>query len=187
MKAQHKIFAAEIAKGLKTSDAYKIAYPNAKSNDGAGSAGRRLLKQDDVKNEIARVKSELVTLHEQSVKEQIQKAGGRALTWAMKRALLHDIANGKKIKIGTKAGKPVYKVPTATEQIRAIELDNEMTGEGWRPPEPPAKDEGSSGNTFNGPVYNQIIRKTVFKTRETTARGQTFQITANEQSEESNS
>lgn len=175
LKAQYKIFAAEIAKGLKTSDAYKIAYPKCKSNDGAGSAGRRLLKMPEIKLEIERQKTELVALHEQTVREQVQKAGGRALTWAMKRAILHDIANGKKIKIGTKAGKPIYKVPTATDQIKAIELDNEMTGEGFRPPEPqPSEGKGGDVN-FNGPVYNQIVRKTVFKTRVTTARAQNFQ------------
>lgn len=171
LKTQHLVFAKEVAKGSATPDAYLAAYPNCKSRDAAGAAGRRLKKLPEIVEAIQEAKTELVTLHEQSVRDAVQKAGGTALTWAMKRRILHDIANGKKTKIGTKGGKPVYKVPTAQDQIRAIELDNEMTGEGFRPPEPPP----GSGTTINGPVYNTVIRKTVFKTRETTARGQTFQ------------
>jgi hypothetical protein len=178
LKKEWRIFADEVAKGAKTAAAYKVAYPNVKSSDAAGSSGRRLLKMPEVKNEIERVRADLATQQEQLTKEAIQQAAGKILTWAMKRQILHDIANGKKTKIGIKSGKPVYKVPTAQDQIKAIELDNAMTGEGWRPPEPPPPEPG--GPTFNGPVYNTVIRKTVFKTRETTARGQTFQIESNE-------
>lgn len=181
-KKQHQAFAEEIAKGTKTADAYLIAYPNCKNRDSAGSAGRRLLKQEEIKNEIVRLRSEIVQAREQAIKDEVQKAArGRFLTYDLKRQILHDIAQGKKTKVGTKNGKPVYKIPTPQDQIKAIELDNEMTGDGFRPPEPPTP-EGQGGNTFNGPVYNTVIRKTVFKTRETTARGQTFQIQPNEES-----
>lgn len=179
LKKEWLIFAEERGKGTSTAEAYRIAYPKVKSNDAAGSGGRRLQNHPEVKKEIERVKNELVTAREQSVKEDLQKSAGRFLSWNMKRQILHDIANGKKTKIGIKSGKPVYKVPTAQDQIKAIELDNAMTGEGWRPPEPPPPEPG--GPTFNGPVYNTVIRKTVFKTRETTARGQVYQIESNEE------
>jgi hypothetical protein len=178
-KKQYQVFAEEKAKGATTAEAYKIAYPKVNSNDAAGSGGRRLLRLPEVRNEIERVKTELATLREQSIKEDIQKTAGRFLSYNMKRQILHDIATGKKTKIGTKSKKPVYTVPTAQDQIRAIELDNEMTGDSFRPPVP----EPGNSTTINGPVYNTVIRKTVFKTRETTARGQTFQIPANEESD----
>lgn len=176
LKSQYQIFAKEVAQGAKTPDAYLVAYPKCKNRETAGSAGRRLLRLPEIQQAIETAKNELVALHEQTVREAVQKAGGRALTYTTKRAILYDIANGKKIKIGTKSGKPVYKIPTAQDQIKAIELDNAMTGEGWRPPVP---DPAPGGTTINGPVYNTVIRKTIFKTRETTGRGQTFQLEPN--------
>jgi hypothetical protein len=174
MKAQWTIFALEVARGTSALQAYKKAYPKIKDDNGAGAAATRLMKRPEIKNEIVRVKNEIVKAAEQSAIEEIKtEKKNQFLTMAKRRDILYQIATGKKVPAFEK-GKKVWRTPSDADKLKAIEIDMEITGEGWRPPEQP------NSTTINGPVYNTVIRKTVFKVRNTTGKPQTFQNPENE-------
>jgi hypothetical protein len=176
MKAQWTVFAIEIAKGLSNRQAYKIAYPSIKDDKTADAAAARLVKRPEIQNEIVRVKNDIVKAAEQSAIEDIkEQTKFKVLSFNKKREILYNIATGKKTPAIERDGSKSWRYPTDQDKIRAIELDMEMTGEGWRPPEPP-----QGGTTVNGPVFNTVVRKTVFKTRVTVAQPQNFQNPANE-------
>jgi hypothetical protein len=121
------------------------------------SEAKKLIKADA--GEISKKESEHVT-------QQILKNGYRKLSIAKKLDILYQIATGKaKVPIMDK-GKKVWKWPTMEDRIKAIQLENEMTGEGYNPP--------PVGNQPQH-VSNQLQRVIVFKTNRTTAAPQTFE------------
>lgn len=175
MKRQHEVFALAYAKNPDPAQAYKEAYPKTTSDDGARVSGLRLLKRAEIQELIATNKKEIATIANTLVAQELKKERKRQfLTMADRREILYNIAHGKKFKTFDKNGKAIFRYPDDADRIKAIEVDMEITGEGFRPPEP------QPGNTFNGPVYNTVVRKTVFKTRETTAKKQTFEIKSDE-------
>lgn len=176
MKEQWTKFIAEYVRTSDDIHAYRTAYPRTQSNEAARVSASRLLKNPTIKNEIATLRTALVAkADEQALNEIAAERKFIFLSIAEKRELLCKIARGRvKVFYQDRDGNKRWKTPDPAERIKAIELDNEITGEGWRPPEP------GGGTTINGPVFNTVVRKTIFKTRETTGKGQTFQIQGNE-------
>lgn len=174
MKRQWEVFIDYMARENDEVKAYRQAYPKTTSDEAARVSAARLLKNATIKNEIATRRSGIVAIADHAAAEEIKTERKRAaLSLADKREILFHIAKGKKMKFTEKDGTTSWRYPEDRDRIRAIELDNEITGEGYRPPEP-----GST--TINGPVYNTVVRKTVFKTRVTSAAAQTFQNPSNE-------
>jgi hypothetical protein len=173
MKQQYLIFAIEKAKGANNTEAYLKAFPKA-TVDSAGAAGSRLAKRDDIKNEIVRLNQTLVSAEQQAVNEVIEEKKLMFLSFADKRNILSAIANGKRRRKtwDAKTEKYIYTYPSDDDIIKAIKLDAELTGEGFRPPED--QNPGNGG----GNTYNTYIRKTVFKTNVTTNKQETTQTPA---------
>ena len=164
MKLTHHKFALGIASGMSQNDAYQAAYPNG---DKSGAAASRLMKHPAVQQEIAKLRQDVVKrASDEAFAEHKAEIKLQLLTVDLKRNLLYKMAMGETeiVEIDAKGNKRV-RYPDETARLNAVKLDNEMTGEGWRPPEP-----DGGGNTF---VQNNVTRVTVFKTHKTTVK-QTF-------------
>lgn len=127
------------------------------------SEAKKLIKADAA--EISKHQSQHVT-------EAIQKNGYRKLSIAQKLDILYQIATGKaKVPVMEK-GKKTWKWPTMEDRIKAIQLENEMTGEGYNPP---PLVQINQQNNQPAHVSNSVQRVIVFKTNRTTAAPQTFE------------
>lgn len=171
MKRQHETFALQIATHGDRLKAHREAYPNEMTDEVRSSAASRLMTRKDIQEAIVNLKKRLVEKAETEAVEEI-KAEKKYyfLTMSHRRHILAQIAAGRKFPVYDKNGKKTWRTPTDADRIKAIELDMEITGEGWRPPQPETPGEGKAA-----PVYNTVIRKTVFKTNVTTSKPQTFQ------------
>lgn len=176
MKKQWEVFINLMVEDGDEIKAYRTAYPRTTSDAGARVSAARLLKNATIKNEIATRKRAIVAKADDLAAHDLKEERKRLyLTISDKREILYHIAKGKKMKVTDKDGNTVYRYPDDRDRIRAIELDNEISGDGFRPPEPQP-----GGTTINGPVYNTVVRKTVFRTRTTTSQPQTFTNQENE-------
>lgn len=172
MKLQWQQFAEAYARKPDKIKAYREAYPSVKTDESARVNATKLLKEPTIQAVIATKRSELTTIADAIVVNELKEDRKRVfLSVADKREILYNIAQGKeKIPVLDKNGNRIgWKRPDFTERVKAIELDNEMTGDFV--PRAPLIQNNVQNNTNSG--NTTISRTVVFKTRKTTTN-QTF-------------
>lgn len=137
-KAQEK-FANEMIRHGNTVKAYRKAYPSCKSDQAAKVNANRLLKNATIQLKIKQG-GEIVSnlAQEEAVNEAKDEFKGTLLTSLQKRSILAEIANGdariqeRLIKYNSKGDPEIefyYREPNAMEKIKAIDIENKMTGD----------------------------------------------------------
>lgn len=125
LSGPHKKFAEGIAKGMNKTRAYLDAYPDAKA-DSASVGATRLLKNDKVLSEIARIRQEADKI-----------AGSAVLTLAEKRDFCARLVRAKvgELPASSDLWSSIKKTEFGHEfklpdKLAAIKLDNDLAGEG---------------------------------------------------------
>jgi len=125
MTEKHHKFVEGVANGLHYAKAYLIAYPGA-SERSAISGGSRLMKRDDVKEELRKFR------------ERAQEVGGGALlSLVEKRMFLARLVRAKVAETDQNSdlwnsiefGKDGIKMKMP-DKLAAIKADNDLAGEG---------------------------------------------------------
>lgn len=160
ISAKHKIFANEVIRGKTATEAYSIAYPNAKPTSCRVESYKILQKptiSEYIKIETDKIK-ELATI--EAVTELKDKMVVLLSDAEQKKQILADIYNGKLL---YKTYEPVYDEdsdtwatkpltiaePSLDTRIKAIQAHNLMTGDNA-----PTK---VANTTFDGQDVKQVI------------------------------
>lgn len=125
LSGPHKIFAEGIVAGMTATEAYRAAYPKA-SADTARKNAARLKANEGVKSEVSRLRAAAQ-----------EKAGSAVLTLVEKRSFLArlvraeiaNLAESSDLFVSIKRGKDGTEFKLG-DKLRAIELDNDLAGEG---------------------------------------------------------
>lgn len=155
MKASWQKFISEYCKTGDHIEAYKKAYPQAKTQS-ARVNGLRLLNNATIKQGIKQFEAKVSIPAAEEAKEELKvEIKTEAFTAARKKEILRLIAEGKEMNKEYRmqrdeSGKKVpvlvgVKPPTLQDRMKAIELHNKMTGD-----DAPIKQEvsGDFGFTF---------------------------------------
>lgn len=139
LTAKQETFVREMIKGTEQAEAYRIAYPNS-SPAAARTSSYTLLQNPTIS---AAIKEGAAKIHAIATQEIVQEAKeelrATLLTTVRKREILALIAEGnilieKKIPMfNPLAGGieviTISEAPDARERMKAIEIDNKMTGD----------------------------------------------------------
>lgn len=139
MKKQHQIFVDEMVKHGDQIKAYMTAYPKAKEET-ARVESYRLLQIPTVSEAIKEHSEKIKAIATQKAAEELKEViVGNTLTAHRKREILHGIAEGTlAIKVKKRFWdkvqekyviKEVSQFPDHTTRMKAIDLDNKMTGD----------------------------------------------------------
>lgn len=113
LSERDQIFCEKCASGLMAYEAYLEAGFNCTSNESAQAAASRKMKEPGIKEEIRKIRERL--------------CDENCLTMKEKRLRLAEIARGKAFFSGDNF---LFDVPpTHSERMKAIDLDNKMTGD----------------------------------------------------------
>lgn len=113
LSERDQIFCEKCASGLMSYEAYLEAGFKCTSNESAQAAASRKLKEPGIKEEIRKIRERF--------------CDENCLTMREKRLRLAEIARGKAFFSG---GEFLFDVPpTHAERMKAIDLDNKMTGD----------------------------------------------------------
>lgn len=140
IKRQYQVFIDEMVKHGDQVQAYKTAYPNCRNEATARVNSYRLLQNATIQKAISEEAEKLRSIAtQQAITELKEEIKGNVLSALEKRLLLRQIACGE-IEIPVKKpvwdklqGKfvfvPIVEVPDYGARIRAIEVDNKMSGD----------------------------------------------------------
>lgn len=140
LKPEHRVFIREMATGSHTVTAYQKAFPRCQSDKAAKQNAYRLMKNADITDAIQQERQRLNALAQQAAVAKIAETTFTdVLTLTEKRNLLKQIALGD-IEIDTKrpmwdpigrkfVAVPVKAIPNFSDRMRAIEMDNRMSGD----------------------------------------------------------
>lgn len=135
---KHLKFILELAKTGNRIKAYRTAYPKCKDDKAASTNAGRLMKNVEivkaVKQKTAEFQSLALNKAQEAVSEQVVD---NVLSFNQKRQILAAIASGapryvKKLiseENGVKVYQDIFLVPTFNDIVKAVELDNRMTGD----------------------------------------------------------
>lgn len=113
LSERDQIFCEKCASGLMAYEAYLEAGFNCTSNESAQAAASRKMKEPGIKEKIRKIRERL--------------CDENCLTMREKRLRLAEIARGKAFFSGDDF---LFEVsPTHSERMKAIDLDNKMTGD----------------------------------------------------------
>lgn len=133
MNSDHKKWADLVIKGVKELDAYLRVYPNASKKTAANQLGtfrKNVGLQDYIRKGSQRIADIVDNKH---IENLVNTSIGEILTAAKKREILAQIVLGQieTEKYVSHKGelKKVKCKPDFGEMMKAIELDNKMTGE----------------------------------------------------------
>lgn len=113
LSERDQIFCEKCASGLMAYEAYLEAGFKCTSNESAQAAASRKMKEPGIREEVRKIRERL--------------CDENCLTMKEKRLRLAEIARGKALFSG---GDFLFEVPpTHSERMKAIDLDNKMTGD----------------------------------------------------------
>lgn len=137
LSKKHKIFADHFIKTGDQTEAYMLANPGAKRTS-AQASSYKWLKSAKINLYIQERQGEINKITNDRISEELVAKGVVGLlTAAHKREILAKIANGEHeieeyIVIRGEV-KKIKRKPNANEIAKAIEIDNRMTGDEYRP------------------------------------------------------
>jgi hypothetical protein len=147
MKAEHKKWADHVINGKQYTEAYLLVFPNASKKTAANQIGT-FKKNVGIMDYIQEGLNRIAVKVEAKVTEKLSEVAiGNVLTSAKKRELLAAIALGeleyeKMVLVkDPESGKMVWRKmlvkPDLHERMKALDLDNKMSGDTYRakPPE----------------------------------------------------
>jgi phage terminase small subunit len=159
LNGRQRKFCEGIARGLNGTEAYHEAYPGA-CHQSASQIGSRLMRKDEVKAEIARLRAAADVAAGSAVLDCVEKRVFCARAVHANLATLDPVLDGDLLVVcKTRHGRRRLRI---VNKVRAIELDNELAGEAaqakpndqlrpWPPAQKPSSGGGTPSPTLSGP------------------------------------
>lgn len=159
---KHKIFADNYIKTGDSTKAYQLAYPKAQK-ESARVKSSKLLQNDTVLTYLNEMKHKINSVAEiKLINELSNKETVVLLTATKKREILANIANGELIAEKTLVVngqlEKVFSKPNHSDIMKAIELDNKITGE-YSPTKIALTDSNGNDKKLNNELLLIIANK----------------------------